>query len=271
MSAAPVAPVGSNARPVVLRAPSWWRSARAIMHLSIVRTLTPVLLLTMTGLVLLPMVFALIFASRGFLSGDPVAFLVGRYDQLISALATPIIALLLSTSAFSAESDDGTLLYLVTTTTPRWWIVFVRVMFAMLGTAAVSAIAVFGTGFIATGWHDPQHVTRAFGIAAAFGGAAYASLFTLLALITKRALVGGLLYVVFWEGVLSSTFPALNYLSVRQWMLAVANVLTESSDERLTSGPSVTVSLVAAGLVVVVSVVVGARRLAQPRMGRVGT
>ena len=56
----------------VLGRPSWLRSARAIVHLSVVRTLTPVLLITMTGLVLLPMLFALVFASRGFLSGDPV-------------------------------------------------------------------------------------------------------------------------------------------------------------------------------------------------------
>jgi len=145
------------------------------------------------------------------------------------------------------------------------------VMFAMTGTALASALAVFGTGFIATGAHDPQHVTRAFGIAAAFGGAAYASLFTLLALLTRRALVSGLLYVVFWEGVLSTTFPALHYLSVRQWMLAVANVLTESSDQRLTEGPSLTVSLVGAGIVMVLAVVAGARQLSQPRIGRVGT
>lgn len=251
--------------------PSWWASARAIMHLSIVRTFTPVLIVTMTGLVILPMLFALVFASRGFLSGDPVNFLVSRYDQLVNALATPIIALLLSTSAFSAESDDGTLLYLVTTTTPRWWIVLVRVFFAMLGTALVSAIAVFGTGFIATGFHDPEHVTRAFGIAAAFGGAAYASLFTLLALYTRRALVGGLLYVIFWEAVLSATFPALHYVSVRQWMLAVANVLTESKDSRLTTGPSLSASLIFAGAVVVAAVIFGGRRLARPRVARLGT
>ena len=255
----------------VLGPPSWWRSARAIAHLSVVRTFTPVLVITMIGLVLLPMLFALVFASRGFLSGDPVPFLVQRYDQLVSALATPIIALLLSTSAFSAESDDGTLLYLVTTTTPRWWIVLVRVTIAMLGTALASAVAVFGTGFIATGANDPQHVTRAFGVASAFGGAAYASLFTLMALMTRRALAGGLLFVVFWEGVLSATFPALHYVSVRQWMLAVANVLTESSDKRLTDGPSLTVALVGASIVAVLSVVAGARQLSQPRIGRVGT
>jgi len=251
--------------------PSWWRTARAILHFSTVRTLTPVLGLTMVALIVLPMVFALVFASRGFLAGDPVAFLVQRYDQLVSALATPIIALLLATSAFSAEAEDGTLLYLVTTTTPRWWIVFVRVMFAMAGTAMCSAIAVFGTGYIATGAHDPDHVTRAFGIACAFGGAAYAALFTLLALMTRRALVSGLLYVVFWEGVLSSTFPALHYVSVRQWMLAVANVLTDATDARLTTGPSLRASLVGAGVVLVLSIVAGSRQLVEPRIGRVGT
>ena len=256
---------------VVLGRVSWWRSARALIQLSVVRTLTPVLLITMIGLILLPMVFALVFASRGLLSGDPVPFLVERYDQLVSAFATPIIALLLATSAFSAEADDGTLLYVVTTTTPRWWIVFVRVCFAMIGTALASAIAVFGTGWIATGSHDPEHVTRAFGIAAAFGGAAYASLFTLLALMTRRALVSGLLYVVFWEGVLSSTFPALHYVSVRQWMLAVANVLTDATEKRLTDGPSLTASLIGASLVAVLAVVAGARQLIEPRISRVGT
>ncbi|MEQ1691247.1 MAG: hypothetical protein ABMA00_08190 [Gemmatimonas sp.] len=263
-------PTRATERPALGR-PSWWRSARAICHLSVVRTFTPVLVLTMTGLVLLPMLFGLVFASRGFLSGDPVPFLVQRYDQLVSALATPIIALLLSTSAFSAESDDGTLMYVVTTTTPRWWIVLVRVLFAMTGTALASAVAVFATGFIATGAHDPQHVTRAFGIAAAFGGAAYASLFTMLTLLTRRALVSGLLYVVFWEGLLTGPFPALHYLSVRQWMLSVANVLTESSDTRLTEGPSLTVALVGASIVSVLAVVSGARQLSQPRIGRVGT
>lgn len=270
MSVAPPLPTRATERPALGR-PSWWRSARAICHLSVVRTFTPVLVLTMTGLVLLPMLFGLVFASRGFLSGDPVPFLVQRYDQLVSALATPIIALLLSTSAFSAESDDGTLMYVVTTTTPRWWIVLVRVVFAMTGTALASAVAVFGTGFIATGAHDPQHVTRAFGIAAAFGGAAYASLFTMLTLLTRRALVSGLLYVVFWEGLLTEPFPALHYLSVRQWMLSVANVLTESSDKRLTEGPSLTVALVGASIVAVLAVVSGARQLSQPRIGRAGT
>lgn len=250
---------------------SLFRTAMVLMRLSWARTVSPVLMISMAALVFLPMLFALVFASRGALSGDPVAFLVQRYDTLVCALATPIIALLLGTSAFSAEAEDGTLLYLVTTTTPRWWITLVRVLFAAIGTALLSAAAVWGAGTIATGFHDPQGVTRAFTVASAFGGAAYAALFTALALLTRRALVSGLVYVLFWEGILSSTFPAIHYLSVRQWMLAVAGALTEANDKTIASGPSLKASLVGAAILVVWAVFAGARSLRRPRISRIGT
>ncbi len=275
----------SNRSPAAPRAPlllgrvSWWRSALALMRLSWVRTVTPVLLLSVSALVLLPMLFALVFASRGALSGDPVPFLLQRFDSLVFALATPIIALLLGTSAFGAEADDGTLLYIVTTTTPRWWVVLVRVLFATLGTALLSAIAVTGTSVIAVGWHDPDRMTRAFVAASAFGGATYAALFTLLSLLTRRALVGGLVYVLFWEGILSTTFPAIHYLSVRQWMLAIARALTTASATvsasagaaTAQSGPSARIALVFAVVLIIATVVVGGRALRRPRLSRIGT
>ncbi len=257
--------------PVQLGRVSLWRTSRVLVRLSWARTFSPVLVLAMLGLVLLPMLFSLVFASRGALSGDPVAFLVQRYDQLVCALATPVIALLLGTAAFSAEAEDGTLMYLVTTTTPRWWITLVRVLFAAVGTAVLSAAAVWGAGTIATGAHDPQGVTFAFAVASAFGGAAYAALFTTLALLTRRALVSGLVYVLFWEGILSSTFPAIHYLSVRQWMLAVAGALTDANEKAITGGPSLQASLVAAAILFVWSVTAGARSLRRPRLTRIGT
>jgi len=260
-----------TAASIVLGRVSLWRTALVLLRMSWARTMTPVLMLAMLALVFLPMLFALVFASRGALSGDPVPFLMQRYDQLVCALATPVIALLLGTSAFSAEADDGTLLYLVTTTTPRWWITFVRVAFASVGTALLSAFAVWGTGKIATGMSDPQGVTRAFALATAFGGASYAALFTALSLMTRRSLVAGLVYVLIWEGILSTTFPAIHYLSVRQWMLVVANRLLHVADKVVIPGPSVAVSLSGAAIVFVLAVLVGATRLHQPRMSRIGT
>lgn len=248
----------------------WFASARAVLRLTWARTVTPMLLVGMAVLVLLPILFALVFASRGALSGDPVTFLVDRYDQLVLSLAVPVLALLLGTSAFTAESNDGTLMYLVTTTTPRWWIVLVRILFAAVFSAALSFVAVWGAGRIATGASDPLHVTYAFSVAAALGAATYAAGFTAVALLTKRALVGGLAYVLFWEGILSTTFPALNFLSVRQWMLAVAASLTDATSERLASGPSLRAALIGSAAVAVVSLVIATRRLARPRLSRVG-
>lgn len=264
-------------RPMMGR-PSWWRSARAVVQLAMARVVTPSMVLSGVVLMMLPMLFGLAFVSRNpsatsldTMLDTTVPFLIQRYDQLVLALATPLVALLLSARTFSAESDDGTLLYLVTTATPRWWIVFTRVLFAALGTAVVSCVAIAGTGAIVNGWNEPEHVTRAFVAAAAVGSLAYASLFTALALFSRRALVSGLLYIVLWENLLSQTFPALNYAGVHHWMVAVARALTTATDSRLESGPSVTFSLVAVAVVLVAAVVAGGRRLAEPRIGRIGT
>lgn len=248
--------------------PAFAASAWAIVQLTVPRTFTVPVLAAMLLLVLMPMGFGAAFASGGFLAGDPTAFLVQRFDQLVSALATPLLALLLGTSAFSAEADDGTLVYLLTTPTPRWWIVTVRMVCAAVGTALLSLVTVYGTGYLVTGGYDPLHVTQAFGVAAAFGGATYAALFTWLALRTRRALVAGLGYIVVWEGILSSTFPALNYLSVRHWMRTVASAITLAQDQRLTDGPSLPAVLIGAALVVGGTVWFGSRALAHPRVAR---
>lgn len=252
-----------------LRRPSLFSTARVLLTLTWARTMSGVLIAGIIALVVLPMIFALMFAARGPMSGDAVPFLIQRYDQLVCGLATPLIALLLGTSAFTAEAEDGTLLYLVTTTTPRWWIALIRVLFAAVMTALLSAVAIWGTGFLAHGAYDRDGVTRAFTVAAAYGGAVYAAFFTVLALVTKRALVTGLAFVLFWEGVLSGSFPGINYLSIRQWSLSLASSLTEASDARLDVAPSTTVAYVGGAIVFLFAVMIAAKRLAEPRVGRV--
>jgi ABC-2 type transport system permease protein len=249
----------------------WWASARAVVRLTWARTITPILLVSLAVLLLLPILFALVFASRGAIGGDPVTFLQQRFDQLVGAIAVPVLALLLGTSAFAAEADDGTLMYLVSTTTPRWWIVFIRMLFAATGTAVLSALSVWCGGVLVTGLQDPGHVRQAFIVAAVFGAVTYSSAFTMVALVTRRSLVGGLAYVLFWEGVLTATFPGLRYLSIRQWMLAVAGHFTSDGATSAKGGPSVTVALVGGAIVVVMSLVLASQRLARPRLSKIGT
>jgi len=248
---------------------SYVRTALVLMRLAWARTGSPLLIVGVLAVLALPVLFSLIFASRGALSGDPVDFLLARFDTIVSGLATPLIALLLGTSAFSAETDDGTLLYIVTTTTPRWWIVLSRLLFASLLTGLLAAVSVFASGFVAVGSSDPEGIVSAYSVAVFYGGVTYAALFTMLALLTRRSLVVGLIYVLFWEGALSDTFQAIQYLSVRKWMTAVAEPLMQGGGDG--AGPSATYALVAAAVVVAITVYLGGRRLHEPRMGRIGS
>ncbi|MCA2985930.1 MAG: hypothetical protein INH02_00765 [Gemmatimonas sp.] len=261
-------PVAASAAPPFGRV-SFPRTALVLMRLAWARTGSPLLMLGVVALLCLPVLFALMFASRGALSGDPIDFLLARYDTIVAGLATPLIALLLGTSAFSAEADDGTLLYLVTTTTPRWWIVMARLLFASLLTGVLTSLSVFASGFVAVGLSDPEGIVTAYTVAVFYGGVTYAALFTMLALLTRRSLVVGLLYVLFWEGALSDTFQAIRYLSVRQWMNAVAEPMISGAGDGV--GPSATYALVGAAVVVALTVYVGGRRLHEPRMGRIGS
>ena len=261
-------PVAASATPPFGRV-SFPRTALVLMRLAWARTGSPLLMLGVVALLCLPVLFALMFASRGALSGDPIDFLLARYDTIVAGLATPLIALLLGTSAFSAEADDGTLLYLVTTTTPRWWIVMARLLFASLLTGVLTSLSVFASGFVAVGLSDPEGIVTAYTVAVFYGGVTYAALFTMLALLTRRSLVVGLLYVLFWEGALSETFQAIRYLSVRQWMNAVAEPMIAGAGDG--GGPSATYALVGAAVVVALTVYVGGRRLHEPRMGRIGS
>ncbi len=249
--------------------PSKVTTAIVLLRLTWARTVSFPLVIGVSFLALLPVVFAVAFVTRETDAVESLAYLVQRFDQVVYSLATPIIALLLGTSAFNAESEDGTLVYLITTATPRWWIGFVRIVFAATCTSLISVLAVLVSGHLVTGGDDPEGVVRAFALASVFGGTVYSSLFTMLSLITRRALAAGLVYVLFWEGVLSGTFPGVSFLSVRQWTLSVTSSLTTWSHERLVVDPSVVFSVSAGALTVVLAVMVLAKRLAEPRLGRI--
>lgn len=252
--------------------PSFVATAWVLARMAWARTMSPPVIAAVAGLVVLPMVFALLFAMGASatvgVTGDATDFLLQRYGSLVSGLATPLIALLLGTGVWNAEAEDGTLLYLVTTTTPRWWIVASRWLFAALLTGVLSVVAVWGTGMIVPGDQNADGLVTAFSVAVLFGSVVYSALFTLLALLTRRALMVGLLYVILWEGALTATFQALRYLSVRQWMITVAASMTGQNHVPLEGGPSTGFVIVSAIVVVLATIWLGGRSLHRPRIAR---
>jgi ABC-2 type transport system permease protein len=82
--------------------------------------------------------------------------------------------------------------------------------------------AVFVAGLVTNG---DATLALGFAVAALVGGLEYAAIFLALSLITSRALIIGLAYVVVWEGVVAGLFEATRGFSVRQHALAVAEAL----------------------------------------------
>ena len=71
----------------------------------------------------------------------------------------------------------------------------------------------------------------ALGVGAAVSGTVYAALFLGLAALTRHAVVVGLLYTLFWEGVLGSVFAGVRWLSVGSWGRGVAAEVSPLVDD----------------------------------------
>jgi ABC-2 type transport system permease protein len=90
-------------------------------------------------------------------------------------------------------------------------------------------------------------------------GAAYSALFLLLAVLTRNAVVVGLLYALVWESVVGGYVPGAQALSIQQWSLALTEKIIGRPAEEL--GINAAVNL-PTGLVLLVVVTAGATVLA---------
>lgn len=178
-------------------------------------------------------------------------------DGLLIAGVMPIISLVLATALFSNEVEDHTLNYLVLRPVPRYQIVLAKLAAAL----AIGIPLVVLSGVIAT-WlgsgtvgskivllDSEPHAIAASGVALLLGFVAYSSLFTWAGLMSTRALPYALVYVVLWEGVVSSFFGGIRYLSVRGYTLGLVHGLDDRSfaelGDRVIEFPAALVGVVA--------------------------
>ena len=81
-------------------------------------------------------------------------------------------------------------------------------------------------------------------LGALVAGLAYATLFLLLAVVTRHAVVIGLIYALIWESLVGSYVPGAQALSIQQWSLALSAKVVGSRADAL--GVTSAVSLGAA-------------------------
>ncbi|HLL84039.1 MAG TPA: ABC transporter permease subunit [Longimicrobium sp.] len=171
---------------------------------------------------LLPVALAAILRRRATTAEAALEAVVELDTMLIIPVILPIVALVIGTGVFGAEIDDGTAMYVLAKPVPRWRIVLTRVLVAAVATALLTAPAAFLVVPV-LGAKGAATVGLGFAGAVAVGALLYSALFVALSLATRRALVAGIAYVVLWEGTIASRAAGTRYLSVRQFVLSLAD------------------------------------------------
>ncbi|MDJ0342066.1 ABC transporter permease subunit [Streptomyces sp. H10-C2] len=168
----------------------------------------------------LPALLIIISVAVRALAGvddDVISHLLGGF-----ALATmvPLIGVIAGTGAIGPEIDDGSIVYLLAKPLKRPSIIMTKLVVAVGVAMAFSAIPTLIAGYILNG--NSQQIAVAYGIAAAVASIAYAAVFLLLGVITRHAVVAGLVYALVWESLIGNLVPGARTLSVQQWSLALA-------------------------------------------------
>jgi ABC-2 type transport system permease protein len=167
------------------------------------------------------------------------------------------VAVIVGTAAIGSELDDGTIVYLLARPVPRWRIVLVKLVVAWVVVMILVVPATLVAGLV--GQDDPA-LAVGFAAAVAVGALEYTAIFVALSLVTSRALIVGLAYVVIWEGVVAGLFAGTRPLSVRQHALAVAEALG-GADAAGIAEIALGVAIGAVVIVTVAATVLAVRRL----------
>jgi ABC-2 type transport system permease protein len=215
-----------------------------------------VLLVLLAGV---PVLLAIVFRAAN--DTDVAGFATGVLDAVAVTLLLPIVAVLFGTAAFGAEIEDGTILYLLAKPLSRWAVVAAKYLGAVGVTALLTVVSVLVAGAIQMVplGEEGAAATRAFMAAMLVGSFGYVAVFLTLSLFTRRALLIGLVYVLVWEGALSSLLPGIANLSIRQFSLGVANAFWQMSPDEARLTPSTALPLVI--ILVVVALVLAAWKL----------
>lgn len=182
--------------------------------------------------------------------------------MLITAIL-PIVVMALATAAFGNELEDRMLNVLVLKPIPRLTIVLAKLSGSIIVAAplvVVAGIIITLVGIEGAGF---KGVLTAAGALLA-GVLAYATVFTWAGLITSKALGFALVYVILWEGLLTSFLTGVRYLSIRWYTLGI---LHGADSDAFPSFGQNNIELVAA-IVGAAMVVVGFFYLAVRRLQR---
>ena len=217
-------------------------------------------------LVILPVLLLLLAAlTRWASGGDPTAS-VGLTGGFAMGTVVPLMCLLVGTGVIGPEIDDGSIVYLLAKPLPRRTILLSKLVVALAAALVFAVLPAMASAAIAG--DQGMRLTMAFGVTTALAAIAYTTIFVALSVVTRNAVIVGLLYALVWETLLGGYVPGVRDVSVRQWALAPAEHLlgTRAAEWGVTSVVSMTVGLALLTATTVAAAVLAVRRLQTLRL-----
>ena len=202
-------------------------------------------------LLMLPAVLLLLCGAARLLAGSDTSVTVGLLGGFALGTVVPLLGLIAGAGAIGPEIDDGSIVYLLSKPLSRHAIVVSKLAVAVAVVTVVAAVPTLLAGLVLSGTADGVAVGYAVG--AGVAGLAYCALFVLLAILTRNAVVVGLIYVLIWESLVGSFVPGAQVLSIQQWALAVTERVLGSSAGTLGVSSAVSFTTGVALLAVVVA------------------
>lgn len=144
------------------------------------------------------------------------------------AILMPLLGLIAGTGSIGPEIDEGSIVYLLAKPLSRYSIVVTKFTVAAAVVVLFGVLPIAVAGVVLTG--EVGSVTVSFTLGALAAGVAYSAVFLLLAVVSRNAVVIGLVYALIWESLVGGLVPGAQALSIQQWSLAVVQrVLGDSA------------------------------------------
>ncbi len=200
-------------------------------------------LLAMSSIGVLGLVIAVLIGSDDANdSANGLAFL----EEFGFTVFVPLVVLVVTSATLGTFRDDRNLVYFWLRPIGRWQITCAALLAGLLVVAPLTLVPLAGMAAALPGTSVVAAV-----LAGVFAIVAYGALFTLLGLVTTRALAWGLGYILVWEGFLASLSDGMAQLAIRTYATTILRSTTDSGARLIDSvGPTqATIAVVATALV----------------------
>jgi ABC-2 type transport system permease protein len=172
-----------------------------------------------------------------------------------------LACLIFGTAALGSEIEDGTAVYILAKPIPRREIIIAKFAASALVVAAFIVPAAAVSGLIALQGVPGQGIAVGFSLGALLGVAAYSAVFILLSVVSSRALIFGLAYVFIWEGIVTELFAGTRWVSIRQYCLGVADLVSSVNKRDFEADLAGPAALILVIFVTAVALVLATRRV----------